>query len=174
MVKLKVNHWYISLKGAICRIDEIPNEGDILVTAHYSGSRINVPREQTKYFKETKKPDTEPGTVITSKKPNENKLTNNETIYKKYPNIIKDSIYEVQSSVKPVEQIVKVNGRVTIGKTKAAKGATRCKVKCQTPGCKGIRDIKVQDAFQVKFCTKCKDTQKKENLKKFLKKVKAV
>jgi hypothetical protein len=172
MVKIKVGHWYLSKKGALCRVDEIPEEGEITVTAHYSGSRIKIPHAQAEFFTETSAPDIGPGMARMSSIPKK-KVENYEALYDKYPHIVKESIYIVKSMVTPTEQLVKIDGKARLKKNKVAKGSTRCKIKCQTHGCKGTRDIKVQDAFQVKFCDKCKSAKKKDNLEKFLKKVKS-
>jgi len=172
MVKLKVGHWYLSKKGYLCRIDEIPEVGDISVTAHYSGTRIKVPIEQAKFFTQTSTPDIRPGMARMTNIPKK-KVENYESLYEKYPHLVRDSIYIVKSMVTPTEQLVKIDGKARLKKNRVEKGATRCQIRCQTHGCRNTRDIKVQDAFQVKFCDKCKSAKKKDSLEKFLKKVKS-
>ncbi len=116
--------------------------------------------------------------------------------YTKYPSVIPDSIYKVTNvSNKDMEtkeeretdaamkkargnriraaeslgitekQIVK---RLSADKKAPIKGQIRCKIQCQENNCNNERDIKIQDAFQVKKCLDCKNKKRKKNLKKFL------
>jgi hypothetical protein len=105
----------------------------------------------------------------------EEKKDNYFELYKKYPHIIPDSVYFVKATGQKgaTEVAVKIEGKMRLKKVKSGvKGATRCKIRCQTPGCKNTRDIKVQDAFQVKTCMECKNKKKQENLKEFISKKK--
>ena len=80
---------------------------------------------------------------------NEGSMTKHDHIYQKYPHVIADSIYKTNTDDK--KQI-------------------RCKITCKT--CGNERDIKIQDAFQVKLCLDCKGKKKKKETAKFLKKLK--
>ena len=171
MLKLKVGDWYLSKRGALCRVDEIPEEGNIIVTAHYSGSRLKIPREQAEFFKKTSKPTIEPGTMALNSIPKK-KIEDYDSLYEKYPHIIRGSIYNVKSVMANKEELVVIDGKSRLKKNKVAKGATRCKIKCETTKCKGTRDIKVQDAFHVHHCDECREVIRKENLKRFLEKKK--
>jgi hypothetical protein len=72
-----------------------------------------------------------------------------------------------------VEKLVEDRGKMILKKVKiATHGCTRCLVSCIM--CGKDRDIKVQDAHVVKYCKDCCNTQKKNNLKKFLAKRKAL
>jgi hypothetical protein len=143
----------------------------IVVTAHYSGSQLTIPKSQAEFFKNAPSPKTKPGSAVCEHTLDDEE--NFEEMYDKYPNIVRGSIYRVKSNVKaPSEKIVKIEGKIRIKTGKIASGATRCIVTCQSKGCKNQRDIKVQDAFQVKYCEECKRRIRKENLKEFLKKKK--
>ena len=174
---LEINKWYYSKRGHLCRVDEILDDGNLVVTSHFTGNRLAIPPYQAKFFTPAKKPNTEPGTAIIRQafkvcKDAEGHEFDN--LYEKYKNIIPGSIYRVQSTSGPtVEKLVKTEGKLRLKTTKvASKGCTRCKVTCIM--CGGERDIKVQDAHIVKYCEQCCKTQKKNNLKKFLAKRKAM
>jgi hypothetical protein len=170
---LKVGDWYHSKRGSLCRVDEVPDTGYITVTAHYSGLKLQITKEEASHFKEAPKPCTEPGTIKIKTKKTPKIIKKHNRAYERYPHIIKDSIYTIVGNMVSTERVIYVDGRPKIEKDKVAKGATRCKINCQTPGCKNTRDIKVQDAFQVDCCQECQDIRRREKLEKFLQKVKS-
>jgi hypothetical protein len=175
---LEVGKWYNTKRNFLCVVDMIKQDGSVTVRSHLTGNYIDITKEQVEFFTEAEEPNTEPGVALMgeeSKKSNESGEYDH--LYKKYPNIVKGSIYKVQSiasNANHTEELhyVNVNGkkRAKIKKQKkTAKGATRCLITCQVDGCNNTRDIKIQDAFQVKTCDDCKNKKKKANLKKFLK-----
>jgi hypothetical protein len=179
LTKIGVGEWYYTKRGHLCRVEKIDNRGHVFVTSHYTGSLVELYPEsgQIENFTPAPEPDTLPGTAITMSGSSEDngKCGQYDKLYEKYPHIVHGSIYKVQKTNALVkEKLVKEDGRHKLKKKKNdARGETRCVIKCQTPGCKNTRDIKVQDAFQVKLCEDCKKKKRKKNLKKFLSKKKA-
>lgn len=171
-MNIEIGKWYLTKGGSICRVDSIMENELIKVTSHFTGNSVCVPKEQYVNFVETEEPQTEPGLEIVKidkNKQKSSKTEKQEDLYKKYPHIIKDSIYKVAittSQNADVEYVKGVGNRLHKKKIKKnSGGATRCVIKCQTDKCKNTKDIKVQDAFQVQHCDKCKEILKKEKLK---------
>ncbi|KKM81525.1 hypothetical protein LCGC14_1328910 [marine sediment metagenome] len=167
--------WYNTKRNYLCRIDSISQDGTAWVTSHYTGNKMKVPEKQVKFFMIAEEPDTLPGTAVMEAVNTESAQNEYNTLYTKYPNIVQGSIYRVQANVKTKEEIeeFEVDGKKRHKfKKKIAKGSTRCLVICQMEGCFNTRDIKIQDAFQVKQCIDCKKKKKKLELTSFLTKKK--
>jgi len=168
-MSIDVGKWYHSKRGHLCRAELLHQDGSVTVTSHYTGNKVKLHAEEVKYLKETHEPNTPIGTalqIINSEEKNEYF-----DLYKKYKHVIPGSIYKVQSTNKSVkEKVFKVDGKTRVKTIKTSTAsATRCKIKCQTPKCKNTRDIKIQDAWSVKFCEECRKAKKREYLKTFLK-----
>jgi hypothetical protein len=169
-----VGKWYRSKRGHLCRLELLHQDGSVTVTSHYTAHAIKINSEESQFLTETEPPETPAGTAMQLIK--EEQKDEYFDMYKKYKHIVPDSIYCVKNigQKSPTEVSFKVNGKTRVKKVKSGiKGATRCKIHCQTSGCKNTRDIKVQDAFQVTVCVECKTKKKKETLKAFLGKKKA-
>jgi hypothetical protein len=175
---IEVGKWYHTKRDFLCLIYILKQDESVIVQSHITGNYIFVPKEQTAFFKKAKKPDTEPGIALMDKKSEKANISGEyDHLYLKYSNIVAGSIYKVQSTASNAQhteqlEYVNIDGkkRAKIKKNKkTAKGATRCLVICQVEGCSNTRDIKVQDAFQVKKCDECKKKKRKKDLKKFLK-----
>lgn len=159
----KVGSWYLSKRGSLARIDELLEDGEVLVTSHVTGNKIKVPPEQLLFFKPADEPDTEPGTLLLENSDSDivpNTTNKYSDMYTKYPHVIDGSIYRVKNISNKEKKFVR-------GKKTKIKGQVRCKIECIL--CGNERDIKVQDAFQVKYCLDCKNKKKRKNLDKFLK-----
>lgn len=180
-IMLQIGEWYKSKRGHLCLIERMKKNryGDevVVATSHSTGNliEIGIDSGQLEHFVgPVPAPDTLPGTAIFGSgetKENGEVLGKYTHIYTKYPHVIPDSIYKVKNvgNKKEDEEIVWVNGKPRAKKQKMSiKGAVRCEIQCQIPGCKNTRDIKIQDCFQVKFCVECKGTKRKKELKKFL------
>ena len=153
---LEIGEWYTSKRGHIFRLDDINKDGSVIVTAHTTGNKISIPEEETEYFTITDEPKTAPGTFLASSESKSPKDIKKETnTYEKYPHIIPGSIYKVKNSSPDKKGSFKLKTSV--------RGATRCKIRCKE--CGAARDIKVQDAFQVKFCVDCKKKQRRAKTK---------
>jgi len=168
MVDIAIGKWYYSKRGHLCRADDRLDDGTYVVTSHYTGNRISVSENEASFFKEAEEPATSPGTAIALQVASKTKNEDFDHLYEKYTNIVPGSIYKVQTTAnKKRDDFVKVEGKMRVKKgMMLAKGSTRCKIFCII--CGKERDIKVQEAFQVKYCEECKGIQKKKNLKKFL------
>lgn len=172
--KAEPGRWYKSKRGCIILVDEIRENGDVIAISHVTGNKIAVPPEQVIYFTPTEDPGTPCGTIMVTGEDASGSTSSNgagySDLYSKYPHVVPGSIYKVQN-VSGTDGIPTWE-RKRKGKKISIKGQVRCKIICQEPDCKNERDIKVQDAFQVKKCEACRDKKKKKNLKKFLDKKK--
>ena len=160
---LMIGEWYYSKRKHLCRIEKI-SSNVVEVTSHYTGHLCSIPLEDTKYLEKAPEPDTAPGTAIMETVEEDVKQYN--SIYEKYPHVVEGSIYKVKNNIgnKDTEQTFKAEGKLRVKiKKGSVKGATRCKINCVACGTE--RDIKIQDAFQVRFCLECKKKIKKD--KKF-------
>ena len=165
---VEVGQWYNSKRGHLCRVEMLHPDGSITVTSHYTGNKVKIWPEDLKFFHETQEPKIPIGTALQIIE--QEQKDEYFEIYTRYPHIIPDSIYKVQVNIRgPRETTFKSDGKTRVKKIKSShKGATRCKIKCQTKKCKGIRDIKVQDAFQVNTCEECSIKRRKEKLRAML------
>jgi len=169
---IAIGEWYTTKRGHLCRVEKIDADGSVWVTSHYTGSLLRIwpNSNQLECFTRAEDPGTQPGTALVSNS-DINGNGEHDWIYEKYPHVIPDSIYKVKdtSSSKEDMEFKKVDGKIrakTVKKTK--KAATRCRIRCTNEGCKNERDIKVQDAFQVKVCDECKAKKRRKNLDKLL------
>lgn len=163
------NAWYETKRKCLILLKSRKDDGCVDVISHQTGNTITVPPSQIIHFTPSSDPGTPCGTIITGAEDTNNgsmldKV--NVDLYSKYPHIVQGSIYKVQN-------ISGTDGtpaweRKMKGKKINIKGQVRCKITCQEPDCTNERDIKVQDAFQVKKCEECKNKKRKKNLKKFL------
>lgn len=162
--------WYKTKRNCLICVLKLNEDGTIIVESHLTANRIIVPQEQYVYFTLAEDPGTPSGVKLLES--TESKVMGTvgginryNSLYDKYPHIIKNSIYTMQNINR--EGTPKWEKKRE-GKKTQIKGQVRCKITCQSPGCNNERDIKVQDAFQVKFCEQCKTKVKKENLAKLI------
>lgn len=160
--------WYTTKQDRLALLEELSDNGFVKARSHFSGNLIDIPPEQVIYFKKAEDPGTICGTLlITADSTNDVEETSkHNNTYLKYPHVIPGSIYKVQNNVKDTTPTWE---RKRKGKKITIRGQVRCKIICQEPGCSNERDIKIQDAFQVKKCETCRDRKKKKSLNKFLK-----
>lgn len=158
--------WYRTKRGNLCRAESLDEDGTVFVTSHFTGNLVPVPREQVLFFTSAEEPDTECGTMLIESKESDKGTEENtsafSTIYSKYPHVVPGSVYKVKNVASTKDE------PFIRGKKTKIKGQVRCKIRCQEDGCENERDIKVQDAFQVKKCLDCRSKKKKKDLKKFL------
>lgn len=171
--KAEPGRWYRSKRKCLVLLDELKDDGSVVGISHVTGNKVSVPPEQVIYFTPDEDPGTPCGTILVTGEDAENATSTNGgggsshfEMYDKYSHIIPGSIYKVQN-VSGTDGIPAWE-RKRKGKKISIKGQVRCKIRCQEPGCNNERDIKVQDAFQVKKCEACRDKKKKKNLEKFL------
>ncbi|MCK5614244.1 hypothetical protein KAR91_70920 [Candidatus Pacearchaeota archaeon] len=160
--------WYLSKRNHIAQAIELLESGGIMVLVHTTGNKVEVWPEQIQHFRKTKEPNTPAGTFMLEC--DENETVNNTKeiqiqdqyshVYRKYSRVIHGSVYKVKNVTN------RRNEPFVRGKKTTIKGQVRCKINCEI--CGSERDIKVQDAFQVKLCLECKNKKRKKNLKKFL------
>jgi len=176
--KLEVGSWYKSKRGFILKIVDIApkqhNKFDKREYAHSishgTGNIVFVDEEQVSWFTLTEDPGTPCGTMLVGdQKTDEHtpakkqELIKYDDIYSKYPHVVPGSIYKVQNIS---QEKAPSWERKRKGQKLSIKGQVRCKIICGK--CKGERDIKVQDAFQVKLCLDCRGKKRKTELNKFL------
>jgi len=158
--------WYKSLRGHLFVVSFVKPDGNVVGVGHMSGNTITIPPEQVAKFTKAEDPGTACGTMVSNESANNAvaRVSKNDNLYAKYPHIIPGTIYQVQnvSSEKLPEW-----ERKRQGKKLEIKGQTRCKIKCID--CGEERDIKIQDAFQVKTCLNCRSAKRKKQLTSFLK-----
>ena len=165
---INIGSWYKSKRGHLCRAELLHQDGSVTVISHFTGNKILLDPEQVSHLRETDQPDTPIGSPMLGT--NTKTMDDHTEVYAKYRHIVPDSIYKSQSTHKVVEEKFEADGKLRVKTTKSGEvGATRCKIKCQTPKCKNTRDIKVQDAWVTKYCEVCMKIRRKESLKKFLK-----
>ena len=172
-VKLLIGEWYRSKRGHLFLVENIESNNSIIVTSHYTGNLFKLNNNQLPFVVgPVQAPKTPLGTAITTQ-PNEQQDDENgfNHIYNKYAHVILDSVYKVKNTGgADKKDFIKIEGKLRSKKRKfSVRGATRCKIACQTEGCNNTRDIKVQDAFQVKLWSDCKNKKRKSNLNKFIK-----
>lgn len=154
-----VGKWYYSRRGHLFLVYELCESGYIIAIAHISGNKIKISPEQLYHAMPADVPKIPPGMLLSSELDNKKlKQKNNRTathqhLYEKYSHIVIGSVYSIRKT-----------GSKSSKKSKSThKGEMRCKIICQENKCNNERDIKVQDAFQVK---RCKDCQKKHSRKR--------
>lgn len=165
--------WYKSKRGYSILLWELLEDGSVIAQSHTTGNKVTVPPDQVLYFTLDEDPGTPCGTIMVggeSEGETPEEIAKHDSVYAKYPHIIPGSVYKVQNV--GVKDNTPQWERKRKGKKTQIKGQVRCKIRCQEPGCDNERDIKVQDAFQVKKCEACRDKKKKKNLEKFLDKKK--
>ena len=172
---IAIGEWYHTKRGHLCRVEKIDADGGVWVTSHYTGNLLNIwPNSgQLEQFLAAPEPDTAPGTAMVTVGSENGGSIEHDWIYEKYPHVIPGSVYKVKDNVKSKDEMEfkKVDGKIRAKtKKKVQKAATRCKIACTTEGCNNERDIKVQDAFQVKVCIECKSKKRRKNLDKLLEK----
>jgi len=170
-----IGEWYHTKRGHLCRIEKIDTDSTVWVTNHYTGNLVNIwpDSDQLEHFVAAPEPDTMAGTAMVTVGGENGGPSEHDWIYEKYPHVIPGSVYKVKDNVKSKEEMEfkKVDGKIRAKtKKKVQKAATRCKIACTTEGCDNERDIKVQDAFQVKVCEECKSKKRRKNLDKLLEK----
>lgn len=179
--KVEVGSWYKSRKGYVVKVIDIDihprfkkdKRKYVHARSHETGNVVYLEEEQVSWFVPTEEPKIPEGTQIIPIEHLERKHATkaqvvkqkNESLYDKYPHIIPGSIYQVENVYGDTDPKWKKKRE---GKSLESKGATRCKIKCD---CGGERDIKVQDAFQVRKCSTCKENMKKEKSKEALQKL---
>lgn len=173
--KAEPGRWYNSKRGSLCLLEELMEDGSAKARSHFTGNLVEVPPNQLLYFTHAEDPGTPCGTMLVQNgengvNGNSEEIARYSDVYTKYPHVIPGSVYKVQNI--GTKESMPQWERKRKGKKVEIKGQVRCKIQCQEPGCSNERDIKVQDAFQVKKCEACRDKKKKKNLKKFLDKKK--
>ena len=169
--KAELDKWYLSKRGSLIIVDELIKDGSIKARSHFTGNLIEIPPNQVLYFTPGEDPGTPCGTMLVQGNGdsginnNVKEITKHNNVYSRYPHVVPDSIYKVKNITSKKEELFVRGKKKTI-----IKGQVRCKILCEI--CKAERDIKVQDAFQVKLCLECKNNKRKKNLKKFLDKKK--
>jgi len=159
--KIEIGKWYATKRGFIVQIDDLYEDGQAKVISHRTGNPIVVSVHEISEFTPAENPGTPCGTVIDKDGNEKSRLDSSYGgLYAKYPHIVEGSIYRVQNTNSGVKQKIDLKRRA---RKTTVKGQVRCKIWCQEPECKNQRDIKVQDAFQVKKCDSCKKKTKKIN-----------
>jgi hypothetical protein len=159
--------WYLTKRNYIILVKTLLDNGSIAAISHKTGNKVIIQPEEIIYLKSTTDPGIPCGTFIATIKSNVrgninkiNKINASDSkAYSKYPHIINGSIYRVEntnSGTKIQKWERKLNNQKVV-----IKGQVRCRIKCQRPGCVNERDIKIQDAFQVRFCADCKKIEQK-------------
>lgn len=168
--KAELGKWYRSKRGHLVLLEELVEDGSIIARSHFTGNPVKVPANQVLYFTPAEDPGTPCGIIMMENKEDEDnspkEIIKYNNIYNKYPHIIIGSVYRMQNI--STKDNTPQWERKRKGKKLQIKGQVRCKIRCQEPGCNNERDIKVQDAFQVRKCESCRDKKKTRNLKKFL------
>lgn len=159
---LEYGNWYATKRGFIIKVEDLHDDGQAKVISHRTGNPIVVSANEISQFTIVEDPGTPCGTIIGDGGEIKDSMNSSYNgLYIKYPHIVEGSIYRVQSvgsnNNSDEKAIRKRRGHKT-----TIKGQVRCKILCQEPGCKNQRDIKVQDAFQVKKCDECKKKSKKK------------
>lgn len=168
--KVMVGAWYKSRAGHPVLIDSLCEDGSVKIISHSTGNILEIPPYQVIHFTLSSDPGTPCGVVIVENDVELDVKQNsvNTDLYVKYPHIVAGSIYKMQNMTS--SSTIPAWERKRSGKKINIKGQVRCKIICQKPGCSNERDIKVQDAFQVKVCDECRKRKRKKNLNEFLNK----
>lgn len=176
--RLEVGEWYKSKRGYVVFVEDInrkPKSKDTKeyahVRVHTTGNILYLSEEQVSWFSKTEDPGTPCGTALlqhteselTSISGKSSTISKYDHIYTKYAHVVNGSVYRIQNVAQDKTPTWEHKRK---GKKLNIKGQVRCKIECQN--CGQERDIKVQDAFQVKLCLDCKGKKRKKNLKKFL------
>jgi hypothetical protein len=167
--KAEPGRWYKSKRGYLVYLEELVEDGSVKARSHTTGNIVDVPADQVLYFTLAEDPGTPCGTMLVNGEASGSaadvKVQDQYShVYDKYPHVIEGSVYKVKNVTNTK------NEPFVRGKKTQIKGQVRCKILCEI--CGAERDIKVQDAFQVKICLECKSKKRKKNLKEFLDKKK--
>lgn len=172
MVILEIGQWYYSKRKCLCRVDSISQDGSAQVTGHYTGHTIKITPEEISYLTEAPDPGTEPGSTIISLA----EKAEYQKFYDRYDHIVPGSIYKVQntSDIKNKKYVKIDEDSDKMKKVKIKiKGATKCTIQCQTPGCTNTREIKLQNVSMTTMCLECKKKLKLQKLKELKERLKA-
>jgi hypothetical protein len=166
-VPIEAGMWYTSKRGSLFKVKELHEDGWITGISHLTGTEVKIPPEQVYWINPADEPDTEPGMLLMGGSSDDTEKANGVAhkyahLYNKYSHIKPGSIFRVKN--------IKGDDTPNWKKKKIQiKGQVRCVIVCE---CGNEREIKVQDAFQVKKCIECKKRKRRKSLDKFLEKKK--